>query len=1153
MHKSYEANAPGRLGFSLMSDFNFIDNLDGNTMVAALRRLLGADAKGVGARNSEDEVTTGTDGSVRTGNSQIEEARIATAYFSPDGFAKIAPVIAYVPSIKLLLGSDPMADNERWQRKLEETERQFTARKLRENLNRQKENLCEERNHIPFTRNASDAMRRLVGALREGNMQVRRYEQNFLHAKAYIFTPANGGGEYGTSEAVIAGSSNLTASGLTKNLELNLGRSDPPTVVRACAWFDRLWDEAVDFDLAALFEDVFLPKEPFDIFLRVLWELYGDEVSEDAKVDDNLPLTTFQQHGVVRALRLIKEIGGVIVADEVGLGKTFIAGEILLHYRKDGWRGLLICPAALRDTAWAKFYDDHHLYLETVSFEELASDKQLKDEKRRPNAKRKKLKRDIEDYKLIIIDEAHNYRNPDSPHRADALRSLLYGSRKHVLMLTATPVNNSLWDIYHLIRFFQKQDSFLASKGILSIRERFKYAMKVNPTNLSPDMLYPIVDATTVKRTRHFIKKHYSNDQIKTTDGGMQTIVFPEPKAISVRYKLDRLQPGLFDLIESYFDPQSDDCISFARYKTKTYLKDPDPDDERIAHAVAGLLLSGLLKRFESSTGAFRISIERLIDQHTTFLRALARKKVVFSEFFDDLLGTDDEDFEEILAGSDYTADAADYDVPRLRKDVKSDLSKLEEIYTLIKDIGQGDDPKIRVLITELEKIHRQAENDGNNRKERTDNRKVIIFTFFADSARWVHEYVKQAVAGNPKLKRYKGRVGMVVGKAHKAAEEDKAEAASRFAPDTAGGDEDAVDILISTDVLAEGVNLQQARHIINYDMPWNPMRLVQRHGRIDRIGSKHSRVFMRTIFPDDRLNNLLQLEERIAHKIAMAAVSVGVDSPIAGVAGAKRDFTETREEIQKLLKEDASFYEHGGTSAIAQSGEEYRHTLREELNSRRDDIINMPWKAGSGMKKGKEQGIFFCAKVGDRTYPRFVHADKKWQTIYETDETGEKNPVIDSELGRCLRVIECSKEDKLVMNDTIQDAAYDLWLVARQDIYNAWMWETDPANLQPTVRPLNRTVADFIRDNMPKDISKKRVDEALDILESPWSRRDENRLREWFNSEAQEQGSKKAKYLIEEIHKSGLEPFRAPPLLSPIVKDDIRLLVWMGIVSETE
>jgi superfamily II DNA/RNA helicase len=1117
---------------------DFIDNIDGNTMSAALRRLLG---------KKESDAAIVVEPSV-----SVDEARIATAYFSPEGFARIAPAIAPISSIKLLLGTDPIADNERWHRKLDETENRFVMRRLRENLKSQEEALRAERDHIPFSRNSGNAVRQLVASLRAGNMEVRRYENNFLHAKAYIFTSSNEG-DSGQSEAVIAGSSNLTAAGLSSNLELNLGRYDTETVVKATTWFDNLWSEASPFDLAAFFEEVFEPKTPFEIFLRVLWELYGDEVEQDLEVDKGLPLTSFQKHGVVRALRLINETGGVIVADEVGLGKTFVAGEILAHYQDRRQRALLVCPAALRDTSWKNFISDFELYLEVVSFEELARDKQLWDENKRPNAKSSNLDRDIDEYQLVIIDEAHNYRNPDSPSRADALRALLYGKRKDVLMLTATPVNNSLWDLYHLIRFFVKQDSFLASQGILSIKDRFNAAMQTNPDSLSPDVLYPIVDATTVKRTRQFIKKHYPNDQVKI-NGEMQTIVFPEPKAISVRYDLDSEMPGLFDLIETYFDPENAECILFARYKSNTYLLDPDPDDDRMANAVTGLLLSGLLKRFESSTGAFKISIKRLIDQHETFLKALDEGFVVSTQFLKESASTDDEDFDELLDTHEEAVDAKLYNQDRLREDLENDLVKLREILSGINQAAISSNPKLRALVEQLEVILSEAKQEASSREDEFNKRKVLIFSFFADTVRWVYDFLKDEIAINPKLADYKNRFELVVGSGG-GDEANKSEAAARFAPDTAGtsSDADLTDLLISTDVLAEGVNLQQARHIINYDMPWNPMRLVQRHGRIDRIGSQHNRVFMRTIFPADRLDALLGLEERISRKIAMAAASVGIVSPISGVASENRDFSETKEEIQKLLDEDASLYERGGTEASTQSGEEYRQTLRKAMETRKDEILQMPWKAGSGMRKGAEQGIFFCAKVGERTYLRFVHTEQNWSSSYREIEDNAGNlldvPLIEIELGRCLRLIECSQDEELVLNEVTQDAAYDAWLLAVDNIYQYWMHETDPANLQPKVRPLNRKVADFLRMNIPSDVEQSEIDKALDILESPWSRRDEGQLRKWFNIE--ETGIFKSKYVIDKVLASGLEPFIAPEPLPPIEKEDIKLLTWMAISAD--
>ena len=1117
---------------------DFIDNIDGNSLSRALKEILEAE-------KNETSVISGISNS-------IDEARIATAYFSPEGFSRIAAAIKNISSIKLMLGSDPIADHERWQRNIDESEQRFLSRKFRQNLKRQEEALRSERNHIPFSKSSRSAVKQLVSSLRAGNMQVRRYEESFLHAKAYIFTPTT---DKNDNAALIAGSSNLTAAGLSTNLELNIGCYETSTINKAKEWFDKLWDDAIPFDLAIFFEEIFEPKTPFDIFLRVLWELYGEEVEEDIKLDNNLPLTTFQKHGVARALRLIKETGGVIIADEVGLGKTFIAGDILNEYRERRQRCLLICPAALRDSTWKQFQSDFEMYIETHSFEEIALDIQLWDEKYRPNAKAHNLERNIDEYQLIIIDEAHNYRNPDSPNRANTLRSLLYGKRKDVLMLTATPVNNSLWDLYNLTHYFLKQDSYLANKGILSIRERFNHAMQTNPNNLSPDVLYPIVDATTVKRTRQFIKKHYPNDEI-TINGVTQPIVFPEPKAISVRYDLDDLLPGLFNLIETYLNPEDSDCIEFARYKAETYLKNGNDEEAGRANVVTGLLLSGLLKRFESSVGAFQNSIKRLIENHENFLKAIDQGFVVTTEFLRDSTGTDDEDFEELLQASNEKSEADLYKKEELIDHVKTDLEKLNNISSLLQKITPETDPKLKAIVEQLIFILKEAESEASSREEEIDKRKVLIFSFFADTVRWIQKYLIEAINKDPELSSYKKRLGVVVGN-RSSNESDKATVAAKFAPKTAGkpGDSDEIDILISTDVLAEGVNLQQARHIINYDMPWNPMRLVQRHGRIDRIGSQHNRVFMRTIFPTERLDALLGLEEKIANKIAMAAASVGIVSPISNVDSVNRDFTETREEIQKLLNEDASFYERGGTKAGVQSGEEYRQTLRKELGKgekRREEIIQMPWKAGSGMIRGAEQGIFFCAKVGVRTYLRFVHADNQWELKAEYKNQSDQipSPIIDTEIGRCLRLIECDENEPLIINERIQDAAYDLWLVAKENIYQHWAYETDPINLQPKIRPLNIKVADFIRNNVPLNIDQQKVDLSLEIIESPWPRRDEKNLREWFKYKGT--NSSKSIYIIDKVLKSGLEPFKTQPPLPPIEKNDIKLLSWMAISPES-
>ena len=404
----------------------FIDNRDGNTLARALQCVFGEH----------------TDGVSQPTGPPPDQVRIATAFFNPSGFARIAEFLQLIPAVRLLLGADLPGDAMGERRRLDETQVVFEHRRMQNRLNGLDESLRRERDRLPFNRTSGSALRKLIAALQAGNMEVRRYEKSFLHAKAYIFTADNA--EYAKMDGIIAGSSNLTGAGLTRNLELNLGCYDPPIVEQACRWFDNLWAEAEPFDLSEIFEAALGPRTPWEIYLRVLWQLYGDEVDQEATADQNLPLTSFQKHGVARALRLIRDTGGALVADEVGLGKTFVAGEVLQLYRERRQRALLVCPASLRDTTWRKFLARFQLFVECVSFEQLASDRQLRD-RQRPRAVQEHLQRPLEEYQLVVVDEAHNYRNPDAPTRAGALRRLLFGQRRDLLLLTATPVNNSLW------------------------------------------------------------------------------------------------------------------------------------------------------------------------------------------------------------------------------------------------------------------------------------------------------------------------------------------------------------------------------------------------------------------------------------------------------------------------------------------------------------------------------------------------------------------------------------------------------------------------------------------------------------------------------------------------------------------------------------
>jgi hypothetical protein len=1108
---------------------DFIDNRDGNTMAQALRQVFG-DVRVTGMQEGDSDYAEIT---------SPEEVRIASAYFSPSGFQHIAKSLENVGKVRLMLGADLPIEAYFKPKKPGQTSEKQHQDLLKDRLKVLQTGLETERNYLPFNAATAQSMRSLINALKNGNMEVRRYEKNFLHAKAYIYTEREDGGL--GKNGILAGSSNLTSAGLTSNLELNIGRNDQQTVEKAITWFDELWEEAIPLELAELYEEQFEPKEPWMIFLRVLYQLYGDELDEELLTGTSkLLLTTFQEHGVERAMRLLKQNGGAIVADEVGLGKTFIAGRIIKEYIDRGQRVLLICPAALRDSTWKTFLNDFQMFCECVSYHGLASDRQLN-----IDGKHNALERLKDEYQLIIIDEAHNYRNPDTQARAQILRTLLFGRRKEVLMLTATPVNNSLWDLHTLLDYFIRQDGMFAGKGILSMRQRFKDAARRDPADLNPDMLYPIIDATTVKRTRQFVKKHYAGDEIMI-GGSKQKINFPEPKPITVRYDLDAGSPGLMAAVFEALDPDTG-SLTFARYGVSRYQITQDDDGEASSMAAIGLLRSGLLKRFESSSAAFRITLSRIRQRYATCLDMLEKGFVVTTKFHNEFSADDETGIAELLEDSESAVPVEQFDKEQIKADLLNDVAILDDLINRTEDISHSDDAKLLALRAELEKIVEEAEAEASDRIDEIDKRKVLIFSFFADTAGWVYDWLVQEVAENPKLAVLKGRIGKVAGGSAQSADEESTrdDVVLGFAPISMGKPEreNLFDILITTDVLAEGVNLQQCRHIINYDLPWNPMRLVQRHGRIDRIGSKHKRVFLRSIFPDKQLDELLHLEQRILDKIALAAATVGVQGPVEGMSGGSQVFTETREELEQIIAENPLFYERGGTASAAQSGEEYRQTLRKALDTHEDKIKRLPWRSGSGMAKGKERGVFFSAYIDDKPQLCFVRADDDWQP-----QLGEGSIV--SELGSCLRMIEAEPETQITMPIT-EEQAYEFWEKAETHFFKTWQFKTDPFNLQPKVRRLNRDVIEFLEANSIEDISEDRLRSAVKILESVWGRRDEVKLREKFLKDYASK-KEKATALVDWIADgSGLIPIEPPKPLEPIERDDIKLLCWMVVDTE--
>ena len=1015
---------------------------------------------------------------------------IATAYFNVGGYSLLADSLDHATGVRLLLGAEPTPpESRRRALRTESANPQRAARtRLRRALDSHEQNLLIERDHLGFTIEADASARRLVEWLRSERVQVRRLEGRFLHGKAFLVGDR--------SHGVVAGSSNFTHAGLATNLELNLGNYSPHVVGQVGDWFDELWAEAQEYDLASLFEARFEPHAPQLIYLRMLWEFYGEDLEAEAAAEGapQIHLTRFQTDGLWRARRILEERNGVLIADEVGLGKTFLAGELIREAALDRrQRVLVITPATLRDGPWRAFRSEFNLPMELVSYEELMADARLNPE----HAKAVKLDaKEINDYAMVVIDEAHNLRNPGT-QRAQALRRLLAGMPpKKLVMLTATPVNNSLWDLYHLLGYFLRNDAVFADASIRSLRDHFAKAMALKPDDLTPEHLFDVLDAVAVRRTRSFVKRFYPNDTIKI-GGQDQPIVFPTPRVHKVVYNLDEVMPGFFDRFARALNPDASvedpGVLSLALYSPSQYRLDRQVDTYEIQ--LAGLLRSGLLKRFESSPYAFAETCERMARSHDSFLSLLDNGRVATGDALADWIATDSDEMDEeqidtYLGGIvGVTDNAAQYDVEHLREYVDRDRGLLRSFAAEARTITRQDDPNLAALVDELAGIAAEAEAQGIGPDDVQNRRKVLIFSYYADTVDWVYEHLMAMTETDERLASYRGRIASLAGT---TGSDSKERVLWGFAPLTTdaptGADDDRFDIVVTTDVLAEGVNLQQARHIINYDLPWNPMRLVQRHGRIDRIGSHHTEVFLRCVFPDDRLDDLLGLEERLHLKIAQAAASIGVGEVLPDQAAPiDVNFTETREEIERLRNENPEIFERGGTARGVLSGEEFRQELRQALEDAdlAAKIKSLPWGSGSGMAMASPDGrpgYIFCARVGDHPRPLFRFVE----TAADAD-----GAVIDETLA-CLhkaRPPAAFNTERLLNEATIQ-RAFPAWETARAHIVAQWNFMADKANLEPKIPPRLRRAAEILRAHPPPNLTQEEIDRAIDTINAPYPER---------------------------------------------------------------
>lgn len=1069
------------------------------------------------------------------------EVRIATAYFNPGGYALLADHLDKVGRVRLLLGAEPEAP-ERRVRSLAEPANRARAERVRlaDSLAKAEGWIAEERNLLGFDLEADANVRRLVEWLGSETVEVRRLTDRFLHGKAFVIPTGK--------DMAMVGSSNFTYAGLSTNAELNLARYDD-AVDLVNAWFDELWDQAEDYDLAGIFAARFIEHSPWTIYLRMLYAVYGADLEdENRRRSSELALAPFQVAGVVRALRYLEERHGVIVADDVGLGKTFVAGEILLRFVRDNrQRAVVIAPAVLRDGPWRRFLFENGLNVEVLSYEELASASELNNplERARVSAR---LNLDVDDYSLVIVDEAHRLRNP-ATFGAEALRRLLGGTpRKKVVLLTATPVNNSLLDVYHLLRFFVLDDAAFSDRGITSMKARFDEAMAKEPEELSADDLFEILDACVVRRTRSFVRRYHPNDRL-LINGHWQTVNFPTPRPMRVDYDLEAAYPGLLDRFEraieayNYGEACPEDVLSMARYMPSLYKTEniKRRRGEQFEIQLGGLLRSSLLKRFESSAIAFARTARKMADSHDAMLDLLGAGRVPTGRVLSEWMKTDSDDideFEMMIADRDgLELDSTDeYDVEALTRDLVRDRDLLRAFAAEAERVAAADDPKLDMVIEELAKIATEAAEGSIGADQERDRRKVLVFSYFTDTVKWIYDHLVTATETDPRLAAYRNRVIAVDGKGS-----ETTKAMFGFAPKTTdpppADSADLYDIVVATDVLAEGVNLQQARHIINYDLPWNPMRLVQRHGRIDRLGSQHDEVFLRCVYPDKQLDRLLELDKRLQRKLRQAMVTFGGAAPLPGFDDVEVTYADdTKTILDRLRAGDNSLFLTGGGTVL---GEEFRQLLRRELErpGAKDRLLELPWGVGSGFERpGAQPAWVFCAQVGDHPEVRFAYVT-----------LGPDGYAVDGNQLRSL--LEARPDDegatpRAVSHETYA-ATYPAWHAARRHILESWEFATDVKNLDPRLPPVLARAIALVEDNYEGVLTVEEADALVDRLRVPYP---ERLLRPVRSVLAEGTAKEQVAELAALADRLGFTARTRPQPLPPVNEDDIHLLCWLAI-----
>lgn len=711
-------------------------------------------------------------------------------------------------------------------------------------------------------------------------------------------------------------------------------------------WFEQQWaslpaDETAKRRLLTVLESLSEAHAPYLIYAHILNGLFGNR--EDALDEERIiksatgirntvvwkKLYKFQRDGVTGAIDKLNRYGGCIIADSVGLGKTFEALAVIKYHELRNDRVLVLCPKRLRDN-WTLYKSNDRRNI-------LATDRFNYDVLNHTDLSRDGgMSGDMDlghvnwgNYDLVVIDESHNFRNKQTPKlggetRYDRLmrKIIKEGVKTRVLMLSATPVNNRLADLRNQIAFATEgDDTALLAHGITSIdtttrlaQKQFNRWLDLDESERTSECLvemlgfdyFTLLDLLTIARSRKHIEKYY---------GTVETGRFPD-RLPPINIKADVDRDGQFRSIREinleirrlnlasyaplrYVLPHKQEAYD-EKYSTQIrggegYFRQVDRE-ENLVH----LLRVNVLKRMESAVSSFSLTVQRQLADVEATLSRLESQTEELEEL--DIADVDIEDptFESLLVGRKVKVLLADVDKVRWRQDLIEDRNRLATLLSAARQVNAARDAKLAALRAMLEQKWSAPINSGN--------RKVIVFTAFADTATYLYEqlatWAKEEHGIEVALVTGSGKNQTTLPKLRR----DLASLLTAFSPrskerpaDLAG--DGTVDLLIATDCISEGQNLQDCDWLINYDIHWNPVRIIQRFGRIDRIGSPNDRIQLVNFWPNMELEEYINLEQRVSGRMVLLDVSAtGEENLIAQDSGNQmNDLEYRRKQLMKL------------------------------------------------------------------------------------------------------------------------------------------------------------------------------------------------------------------------------------------------------------